>query len=158
MFFQIIFSIFWSYKSTSLIGMLFAVVTKILASIFDKESILKYVQVKSFVPFHTFYVLCSYCLAVPDHHCHQVAVKIRISGSTNKWGLYFCLLYGSSVIKNFDQKTFQIQTNDLGSTIGISNWGQNWFRPTNSNQLKVDQNSVNYYLRIVLGSKMVQLD
>ena len=49
MFFQFLFSIFWSFESTSLIGMLFALLSKIQASIFHYESIFKYAQVKSFV-------------------------------------------------------------------------------------------------------------
>ena len=48
MVFKFIFSLFLSYERLSLIGTMFAVVTKILASIFDYESIFKYVQVKSF--------------------------------------------------------------------------------------------------------------
>ena len=82
--FQILFSIFWSYESTSLTGMLFAVVTKILASIFDWESIFKYVPVTSFVHFHTFYGVFTYCLAVPDHHCHQVALS-RVCDHQPAW-------------------------------------------------------------------------
>ena len=59
---QFLFSIFWSYESISLIRMLFAVWAKIMATLFEKESISKYVQVKSFVHFHTFYVAFTYCL------------------------------------------------------------------------------------------------
>ena len=44
--------------------MLFAVVTKILASIFDYESIFKYVQAKSFVHFPTFPITATYCFMI----------------------------------------------------------------------------------------------
>ena len=61
MFFQIIFSTFWSYESTSLIWMVFAVMTKIMNSIFDDESIVKYIEVKSFVHSYTFHSTFTYC-------------------------------------------------------------------------------------------------
>ena len=53
-------SIFWSSESTIHIRMLFAVWAKIIASIFGKESISKYVQVKNSAHFHDFYVDFTY--------------------------------------------------------------------------------------------------
>ena len=76
MFFQFLFSTFWSYESTSLIWMLFAVLTKILASIFDKESVFKCVQVTSFDHFHTFYDAFTYC----DHLLTTTATRWHYQG------------------------------------------------------------------------------